>query len=260
MSSSSFVDNLADESTRPSDGVDGGGDYTAYESRFQSQRFDSSFSNYEADSVKDSTGDSSQLNEGEFSSAPAPENQTPPSRETNSPILPAPSEMGIEEGYALREWRRLNAIRLEEKEKKEKEMVRQIKEEAEQYKAEFYKKLSVTIENNKEANREKEKLFLANQEKFHAEADKNYWKAIAELVPREVPTIEKRGKKDEKKKPGITVIQGPKPGKPTELSRMRQVLAKLKYNPPPHMKPPASPSEEEAKTNGSLPSNTVVKE
>lgn len=51
--------------------------------------------------------------------------------------------------------------------------------------------------------------------------------------------IEKRGKKkDQEKKPSITVVQGPKPGKPTDLSRMRGILVKLKHNPPPHMLPP----------------------
>jgi len=142
---------------------------------------------------------------------------------------------------------------LEEKEKQEKEMLKEIIEEAEEYKIEFYRKRKVTIENNKAANRENEKLFFANREKFHAEAEKNYWKAIGELIPHEVPTIEKKGKKDREKKPAIVVIQGPKPGKPTDLSRMRQILVKLKHNPPPHMKPkppppPSSEAKKDAKT------------
>ena len=85
-------------------------------------------------------------------------------------------------------------------------------------------------------------VFLTGQGKFHAEADKNYWKTIADLVPNEVPAIEKkRGKKEQEKKASIVVIQGPKPGKPTELSRMRQILIKLKHNTPPHLKHSPSP-------------------
>lgn len=84
-----------------------------------------------------------------------------------------------------------------------------------------------------------EQLYLANQENFHKEADKNYWKAIGEIIPREVANIEKkRGKKDQDKNPSVTVLQGPKPGKPTDLSRLRQILLKLKHTPPLHMIPP----------------------
>lgn len=117
MSSSlSNDDSRLGESNRSTE-VDGGdgGSYTAYESRFQSQRFDSSFSNFDSQPEKDllGGGDSSpQSNEGVFSSSQkeSPETQSPPlinsSDDTNGPILPPPSVMGKEEGFALREWRR----------------------------------------------------------------------------------------------------------------------------------------------------------
>ncbi|XP_057743132.1 clathrin light chain 2-like [Arachis stenosperma] len=260
-------------------------DGSGYDPRMQSQRFDS-FSNFDADSVKDSAGDSSPIFGGGgsygagddvFSPQAAPGTPSPPSiysaaggfmafsAEQNGEDIGGGfgvSDVVPGEGLALREWRRQNAIRLEEKEKKEKEMRMQIIEEADEYKVEFYKKREVNVENKKASNREREKLFLENRDKFHAEANKNYWKAIGELIPREVAAIEKRGKKDKEKKPSIVVIQGPKPGKPTDLSRMRQILLKLKHNPPPHMNakpPPSSESKKDAKTgppDGASTSNT----
>ncbi|KAI4353296.1 hypothetical protein L6164_002255 [Bauhinia variegata] len=261
--------------------------FSGYDSGLQSQRFDS-FSNFDADSVKDSAGDSSPIfatqsysaGDDVFSTQSVAETPSPPSiystgpgytafspeqngqgldtgfGTSDGPILPPPADLEPEEGFALREWRRVNAIQLEEKERKEKELRQQIIEEADQYKVEFYRKREVTVENNKATNREREKLFLGNQEKFHAEADKHYWKAIGELIPREVPAIEKRGKKDKDKKPSVVVIQGPKPGKPTDLSRMRQILLKLKHNPPPHMKTKPPEPKKDAKTGPPDGANT----
>ncbi|KAK1405360.1 Clathrin light chain [Heracleum sosnowskyi] len=163
----------------------------------------------------------------------------------DGPLLPEPSHMQ-EESSAFREWRRQNAIYLEEKEKKEKEMRNEIIKEANEYKKAFTEKRNVNCETNKTQNREREKIYLANQEKFHKECNQNYWKAIAEIIPREVASVKRRGKKEEEKKTSVTVLQGPKPGKPTDLSRMRQLLLKLKQNPPPHMLPPAK-DEKDAK-------------
>jgi len=122
-------------STRPFD--DDG--YMGYDPRLLSQRFDS-FSNFDAESVKDSAaGDSSPIfassqsyssGNDVFSSQPVLEDPSPPSvyataggfsefspgqnsegfdggfDSSDGPILPPPAEMQVEEGFALREWRR----------------------------------------------------------------------------------------------------------------------------------------------------------
>ncbi|XP_052186448.1 clathrin light chain 2-like [Diospyros lotus] len=261
-------ESLAAASTRPFD--DDG--FLGYDLRLSSQRFDS-FSNFaDSESVKDSAVNESPL----FTSQPIPDTPSPPPiyistggfspdpaefssfspegdgkefdgsyAASDGPILPPPGEMEHDEGFALGEWRRQNAIRLEEKEKIEKELLGQIITEAEDYKVDFYRRRKASCEINKATNREKEKIFMASSEKFHAEADKNYWKTIAELIPNEVPAIEKkRGKKEQEKKPSF-VVQGPKPGKPTDLARMRHILIKLKHNTPPHLKlsPPPAPTK-----------------
>lgn len=73
-----------------------------------------------------------------------------------------------------------------------------------------------------------------------------------------MPTIEKRGKKEKEKKPSIVVVQGPKPGKPTDCSRMRQILVKLKHNTPSHLKhsPPPPPAAAAAKDQDAKTGNT----
>ncbi|CAI9260887.1 unnamed protein product [Lactuca saligna] len=48
------------------------------------------------------------------------------------------SEMQPEEGFALIEWRRENALHLEEKEKIEKELLNQIIDEVDDYKIKFH--------------------------------------------------------------------------------------------------------------------------
>lgn len=252
-----------------------GGYIGGYDPRLPSQRFDS-FTNFtDTESVKDD-GDSVPIynnnNDGGFiPDTPSPNSVYNSGFQSYSPelngidegfgvsdgpVLPPPVDMEPEEGFALREWRRQNALLLAEKEKMEKELLNQIIDEAEEFKIEFYRKRTVNVETNKSSNREREKLFVANQAKFHAEADKNYWKTIAELIPNEVPAIEKRrGKKDQEKKPSIAVVQGPKPGKPTDLARMRHILLKLKHNPPTHMKtsPPPPPAPAPAPAPAAAP-------
>lgn len=132
--SSSFTDSVEQQSGDDSPAVssrpfDDG--YSGYDPRLSSQRFDS-FSNFtESESVKDSAADESPIlsshamtgspsptpiyvSGGGFGSDPAEfssEVDGEPfeggyTAASNGPILPPPTEMQAEEGYALREWRR----------------------------------------------------------------------------------------------------------------------------------------------------------
>ncbi|KAB1215378.1 Clathrin light chain 2 [Morella rubra] len=151
-----------------------------------SQRFDSFTATHfaDSDSIKDPIFHDDNINDNSFSAAddvfmsqPLPEIYSEANGKglggafggPDNPISPPPAEMEPEEGFALREWRRQNAIRLEEKERNEKEVLNQIIDEADEYKVDFHMRRKITCENNKATNKEKEKLFLANQEKFHAE-------------------------------------------------------------------------------------------
>ncbi|KAE9621430.1 putative clathrin light chain [Lupinus albus] len=88
-----------------------------------------------------------------------------------------------------------HAIQLEEKEKGEKELRAKIIEEVEEYKVAFYEKMTLNVDTNKVQNRERENLYLANQEKFHKEVDKNYWKAICEIILARFLTLRRREEK-----------------------------------------------------------------
>ncbi|KAK2658393.1 hypothetical protein Ddye_004926 [Dipteronia dyeriana] len=73
--------------------------------------------------------------------------------------------------------------------------------------------------------------FEVNQIRVWTLISPNRAAGFKELLPNEVPTIEKRkGNKDQvhqEKKPSIVVIHGPKPDTPTYLG---QILPKLKQN------------------------------
>ncbi|CAM6051528.1 unnamed protein product [Sphagnum compactum] len=264
-------------------------------SRMESSRFDSSFrasEDFNADHFHDEGGkDAFDDFKGASNEFSVPDYQTPvhlnggggfgtkeldedffaqdaTATGVNGAVLPPPEEMGQEEGHILREWKRKNALHLQEKERIERERLQQIIDDADDYKDELLAKRKMNREANIKKNRDQEKVYLANQENFHKNADKAYWKAVAELLPKELPpSLEPKGRKNKdknEKKSTFVANKGPKPGKPTDLGRMRQVLLKLKHNPPAHMipplPPPPKPETEASKdtTKGEKPADTVT--
>ncbi|KAI3994034.1 hypothetical protein MKX01_012291 [Papaver californicum] len=162
--------------------------YLGYDPRLPSQRFDSfnASTNFtDNDSVKDGDNNTSLPifnNDDMFSTHHQPISDTPSPQapiygsgsgfspfeselngkhhhdvdvfgQSDGPILPPPDQMQ-DEGFALREWRMLNVVQLDEKEKTEKELLNQIIDEDDEYKIEFYRKRQLTMESNKSSNRE----------------------------------------------------------------------------------------------------------
>lgn len=176
--------------------------------------------------------------------------------DNGGPMLPPPEEMQ-EEGAVLRQWKRENMIRLQEKERMEKEKLQQIIDDADDYKDKHRAKRDSNREAQMKSNRDKELTYHADQEHFHKTAGKQYWKAVAELVPKELPaSLEPKGrqmKEKKEKKSTFVALPGPKPGKPTDMGRFRQVLLKLKHNPPAHMIPPPPPPPKPEAKDGAKP-------
>ncbi|CAK9213907.1 unnamed protein product [Sphagnum jensenii] len=276
-------EDLGDGSLRPF-----GNEFNSFDPRLESARFDSSHNSYDeptsqafgSESPSDFAQRSSEysgpdfstpvhLNGGGFNTKELDEDifaQESP-EDASGAVLPPPEEMEPEEGHILREWKRKNALHLEEKERIERERLQQIIDDADDFKDELIAKRKMNREANIKKNRDQEKVYLANQENFHKNADKAYWKAVAELLPKELPpSLEPKGRKDKEKrekKSTFVANKGPKPGKPTDLGRMRQVLLKLKHNPPAHMipppPPPPKPESEAAKdvTKGEKPAEAA---
>eukprot|EP00244_Chara_vulgaris_P007446 TRINITY_DN2784_c0_g1_i1.p1 TRINITY_DN2784_c0_g1~~TRINITY_DN2784_c0_g1_i1.p1 ORF type:complete len:154 (+),score=40.26 TRINITY_DN2784_c0_g1_i1:524-985(+) len=101
------------------------------------------------------------------------------------------------------------------------------------------------MEAARQNNRDKESVFLSGLEAaMYTNPGGNYWTTVAgmidfdskpeEKVPTKIATKAGTDKAAEKKKStGVAsvLINKPKPGKATDLTRMKQLLLKLKHNP-----------------------------
>ncbi|EFJ13979.1 hypothetical protein SELMODRAFT_47990, partial [Selaginella moellendorffii] len=121
----------------------------------------------------------------------------------------------------LRFLARKNAQALEAKENDERDRLAKTLCAAEEHKRELFAKRNAEVEASKKANREKEKVSLESREELHARAPLNYWGAVSELISTK-PAVEK-------KKTDAAIA---KPRKSTDLSRMRQIILKLKHRIP----------------------------
>lgn len=159
--------------------------------------------------------------------------------------LPPPDAMGPEESTILREWKRKKAVELEEKARISREKHEQIIAQAKQEQEAFYKKRTAQVEQAKINNREKEDAYVANLESLNPKEGGNYWEAVVNHINFEAAA----GKKDAKSKAKVdgpvrtsTLLATQKPGKQTDLARMRQILLKLKKSPPSKAAAAAAPS------------------
>jgi len=152
---------------------------------------------------------------------------------SDGPVLPDPKDME-EESILLREWRRKKALELEEKARISREKHAEIIDSAKAETKKFYEKQKQTVAENKVTNREREKAFLSQLESLNAKKGGNTWESVTQFINFESATVKKDSKKPKPGEPQRTsaLLNSAKPGKHTDMTRMRQVLLKLKRTPP----------------------------
>ncbi|CAI5464859.1 unnamed protein product [Closterium sp. Yama58-4] len=173
-------------------------------------------------------GDQQEAAAGEYA-PPAEENGT----FDGGAKLPPPSQMGSEESILLREWRRKKAIELEEKARISREKHQQVLEDSKAELEAFYKKREFQVTQAKANNREKEKAYVDNLLSLNSKQGGNYWESVCAFTNFDVSIKKEKAKKKDEPTRMSTQLNDAKPGKHTDLARMRQVLLKLKHNPPP---------------------------
>eukprot|EP00475_Leptophrys_vorax_P042508 TRINITY_DN8010_c0_g5_i1.p1 TRINITY_DN8010_c0_g5~~TRINITY_DN8010_c0_g5_i1.p1 ORF type:complete len:231 (-),score=47.79 TRINITY_DN8010_c0_g5_i1:695-1387(-) len=184
--------------------------------------------------------ETTQTEGGDTYAPPAPEQEAYDGGAT----LPPPSQMASEESILLREWRRKKAIELEEKAKLSREKHQQVLEDAKAELEAFYKKRDMQVTQAKTNNREKEKAYVDNLLSLNSKQGGNYWESVCAFVNFDVPTKKEKAKaKSGEPVRTSTLLNDAKPGKHTDLARMRQVLLKLKHNPPPSFAPAAAAAD-----------------
>ncbi|GJP42344.1 hypothetical protein CLOM_g1918 [Closterium sp. NIES-68] len=198
-------------------------------------------------------GEEHQAAAGEYA-PPAEENGT----FEDGAKLPPPSQMGSEESILLREWRRKKAIELEEKARVSREKHQQVLDDAKAELEAFYKKREMQVTQAKTNNRDKEKAYVDNLLSLNSKQGGNYWESVCAFTNFDVSIKKEKAKKKDEPTRMSTQLNDAKAGKHTDLARMRQVLLKLKHNPPPAFAPAAGTAAAPAAAS-SKPSSTSSK-